>query len=202
MKECGIIPWSKGHIRMSIATAAFIIAAYLAVRPFANVRFPKKDVEDDLRDYYRWVCAQRSPLKAIMLVLDESGVSDRELRDRLSEACEKIRGIKTWDDVALADRLVVQAMDDAIAVLDDIQQGERDHLYRDAKTSFNTTDEKLIGVRRMLDRDIPKLNGSFVHRFGFLARWLKIPTYPILEPIQWYPERAPRDPRWMVAYIN
>lgn len=185
---------------MSFIAFATLAAAYLTVRPFVKVRILKTAVEDDLGDYYRSVCNFQLPLTDIMLVLQENGLLDEDRRERLAAAHVSLKSIVTWDDVARSDRLVVEAIDDALRVLDasDVKFSAR--CYENAKVRFNTIDEKLIEVRRLLDRDIPVLNQSFVHKFRLLSRLMKIPTYPMAEPVKWYTHREPTNPREIYIY--
>lgn len=190
-----------GEFHMSfIVSASLAAAVYLTARPFVRLRFLKKDVEDDLRDYYRWVDSLRSPLVDIMLVLRENRLLDEERHERFATAYASVKNVVTWDDVALADRLVVEAMDDAFRILDATENKFQADLYREAKMQFNTTDENLINVRRLLHRDIPRLNGSFIHKIGLLRRLMKVPTYPMSLPVQWYAEREPGTPRWITMF--
>lgn len=59
--------------------------------------------------------------------------------------------------------------------------------YEDAQERFNTIDENLIETRRLLHRDIQKSR--------LLSRLMKIPTYPMSEPVQWYAHKEPSWPR-------
>lgn len=180
-----------------IAFALMVASVYLTARPFVKIWFLKKDVEDDFRDYFQWVYSLRLPLLDILLVLKENDLLGEEWHERFATAYISVKNVATWDDVAQADRLIVEAMDDAFRILDATEIKFKADLYRKAKLKFNTTDEKLINVRRLLHRDIPRLNGSFIHKFGFLRRLIKVPTYQMSLPVQWYAEREPGHPRWI-----
>jgi hypothetical protein len=183
-----------------IAFASFAAATYLTARPFVKLRFLKKDIEDDLGDYFRGVTSFRQPLLDIMLVLKENGLLDDEMRNRLATAYQSLLMIDSWDDVARSDRLAVEAFDEAVLALDASDIKHCATRYLNARVQFNTTDEKLIKTRRLLHRDLPVLNGSFVHKCKPLARLMKVSTYPISEPIRWYDHREPSEPRRHYAY--
>ena len=183
-----------------IAFASFAAAAYFTARPFVKLRFLKKDIEDDLGDYYRGVNSFGQPLLDIMLVLQKNGLFDGARREGLEVAYRALVSIESWDDVARADRLVVEAFDEAVRVLNESGVEHCAECYRSARIRFNTTDEKMIETRRLLHRDIPILNRSFVHKSRFLARLVRVPTYPMSEPIQWYAHREPSGPREWYIY--
>jgi hypothetical protein len=178
-----------------IALASFSAVAYLTARPFYKIRRLKIDVEDDLRDYYRRVAAFRQPLLDVMLVLQENGLLDDERRERLYAAYRSLISMDSWDDVARADRFVVEAFDEAVRILKSSDVKNHARRFHNAQESFNTIDEKMIETRRLLHRDIPRLNGSFVHKSRCLTKLLQIPTCPMSEPVQWYEHREPVEPR-------
>lgn len=183
-----------------IAYATFAAAAYLTARPFVKIRFLKKDVEDDLADYYRGVVRFKQPLLDIMLVLQENCLLDDARREGLTDAYRSLISIDSWDDVARADRLACEAFDEAVLTLNASDVKHYANRYEDAQIDFNMIDEKLLETRRLLHRDIPILNGSFVHKSKFLSRLMKIPTYPMSEPVQWYTHRKVTGPRLLYIY--
>jgi hypothetical protein len=183
-----------------IACASFVAVAYITARPFVKLHFLKKDIEDDLRDYFRGVTSFGEPLLDIMLVLQENGLLDEQWRNAINAKYRCLLAIESWDDVARADRLVVEAFEEAVETLKSLEVVHQARRFENAQIRFNTIDEKLIRTRRLLHRDIPVLNGSFIHKFRFLCRFTKIPTYPMCEPIQWYEDRKPTQPRELIIY--
>ena len=180
--------------------AAYAAAVYLAARPFVKIRFLKKDVEDDLRDYYRSVRDLHHPVLRMMQVLRDNERLTDDRQERFSIAYRSIVNIRTWDDVALADRLSTDAMDEAIATLERVGVAHDKRKYDEVCYRYNDTQDALTGTRRLLFRDIPKLNRSFVHWFPWLAVLMKIPRYPMSETIPWNPGRVARGPRLETLY--
>ncbi|MCS4089333.1 hypothetical protein [Rhizobium sp. BK176] len=186
---------------MSFVTfASFAAAAYLTARPFYKIRRLKIDVEDDLRDYFWGVVEFKQPLLDIMLVLQENGLFDDARRERLYTVYRSLISMESWDDIARADRLVVEAFDEMVGLLKASDLKSQTDRFKKAQERFNTNDEKMIETRRLLHRDIPRLNGSFVHKSKFLTKLLRIPTYPMTEPVQWYEHREPAEPRLHFIY--
>lgn len=183
-----------------ITFASFAAAAYLTARPFYKIRRLKIDVEDDLRDYFWGVVEFKQPLLDIMLVLQENGLFDDDRRERLFALYRSLLSMESWDDIARTDRLLVEAFDEMVGLLTDVELKTQADRFHDARVRFNTNDEKLIETRRLLHRDIPRLNGSFVHKSRLLTKLLQIPTYPMSEPVQWYDHREPAEPRLHFIY--
>lgn len=160
-------------------------AAYALGRPFVLVTKLKKDIADDLRDYYRDVSSLKLILSELLPVLAENGLLEAGRRRVIMDAYDALSRLNEWDDVARADRLAVQAIDEAMAVLSEVQEPalktDLDYIVH----TFYRLDNRLIDTRYLLHRDIPVLNRSLIHRSSLLARLFKIPTYELSEPIQW-----------------
>lgn len=165
-----------------------LVALYLIARPFYLIARLRKDVEDDLGDYYRGVQAFRWPLYSLIDVLRTNDVLTPDRHERLAEAIVLIEKATNWDRVALADRNAVETIEETLNYLDTLQF-EGGNKHEAAKQHFYEIDHGLLDTRRLLHRDIPILNASFIHRLTVLRKIMRIPTYPMRQPIQWYEKR-------------
>lgn len=182
---------------MSIITTAAVGAAiYFCLRPFGKLLYLKWDAGEDLKDYLSTVRKQQKPLIDILFVMEENGILTETLRDRLETAYSATVNSRTWDEIAFADRVSAEVLDEVQDLLEGVVLAKHATRYDNARTHANTNDGELLVIRHEVQRKTDRLNGSLVHYVGWLATLLRVPTYSFSQPVEWNPDREPRSPRY------
>lgn len=180
---------------MSLATTTILLAAaYLTGRPFVRTLILRRYVEQDLADYYRGMRSYRHELLLARNKLGEVDLMNDALEKAYVEACRLVLETTSWDDVVKSDQIAIKALDETIGMMMGLEPGPQLDVMQKVVCALYNTDLDLVSTRRLLARDIPKLNDAPVRRVPFFQRIFRLPTYPLTETIPDAIDRAEKYP--------